>query len=61
MLKLKEPRQERKPDSPAKRTKKEDTMKKQFGSLEIMITKKKVNVQTVQAKKRKGYQGTLID
>ena len=34
---------------------------KQFGSLEIMIiTKRKVNVQTVQAKKRNGMIGKSI-
>jgi len=59
--KFKKNSQERKFDIKAKRSREEDSMKgKQFGSLDIVITKRKLHVQAVPVRKRKGCQSKCI-
>lgn len=52
--------QERIPYNTAKRTKEDAMKQKQFGSLEIVITKRKLQVPTTPVKKRKGSQSKCI-
>ncbi|XP_078357862.1 uncharacterized protein LOC144642701 isoform X1 [Oculina patagonica] len=53
--------QERIPYNTAKRTKEDAMKQKQFGSLEIVITKRKLQVPTTPVKKRKECQSKCID
>lgn len=52
--------QERKHHSTVKRTKEDPMKQKQFGTLDIVITKRKIQVHTSPAKKRKGCESKSI-